>query len=129
MAEKTKNQRTSDFGENVVCKYLVRNGYKILFRNYYEKLDEIDIIARSFDRTLIFVKVKTLKEFNSLNLKPEDNLTKDKFKKLSRACRIFARSHPELLDENKGWRIDLVAVTMNDPDENVSANHYENIYF
>lgn len=129
MSERTKNQRIGDFGEDAACKYLIRNKHKILFRNYYEKFDEIDIIAKSFDGELIFVEVKTLKEFNGLCLKPEDNLTKDKFMKLSRACRIFAGSHPELIDKKRGWRIDLVAITMNDSNENISVRHYKNISF
>lgn len=129
MEEKTKNQRTGDFGENIACEYLVKNRYRILFRNHYEKFDEIDIISRSFDGTLVFVEVKTLRESDGLNLKAEDNLTKDKFKKLSRACQIFAGSHSWLIDENKGWRIDLVAVTIDDFSGRISLRHYENISF
>ena len=129
MAKKTQNKRIGDLGENFACEYLIKNKYKILFRNFYEKFDEIDIIAKSFYGTLVFIEVKTLREFNSLSLKPEDNLTKEKFRKLSRACRIFAASHPWLIDEKWGWRIDLVAVTMNDSNENILVNHYENIAF
>jgi len=127
--ERTKNQKIGDFGENIACEYLNKNRYRILHRNYYEKFDEIDIISRSFDGTLVFVEVKTLKALNSLNLKPEDNLTKDKFKKLSRACRIFAGLHPGLIDKDRGWRIDLVAVTIDDLNANTSVSHYENISF
>jgi hypothetical protein len=34
-------------------------------------------------------------------------------------------SYPELIDENKGWRIDLLALTINGKD--CVINHYENI--
>ena len=63
------------------------------------------------------------------NLIPEDNLTRNKFKKISRACRIFANLHGELFKKNKGWRIDLVAVTINNEEEDSEISHYENIAF
>lgn len=45
-------------GENLARKFLKRNGYKILKRNYVSKSGEIDIIG--YDRgTIAFVEVKT----------------------------------------------------------------------
>ena len=55
------NKNIGEIGENLACWFLLKNKYKILFRNYREKFDEIDIIARSFDGVLVFVEVKTLK--------------------------------------------------------------------
>ena len=46
------------FGEDLACEYLVKNGYKIIGRNYRINFGEIDIIAREGD-TLCFVEVKT----------------------------------------------------------------------
>ena len=54
----TKNRLTGNFGEDAAAKFLKRNGYRILERNYVAKGNEIDIIAKSKD-TLIFVEVKT----------------------------------------------------------------------
>lgn len=114
-------------GENLACEYLIKNKYKILFRNYYVKFDEIDIIALAFDQTLVFVEVKTLRVRDGMELMPEDNLSKDKFKKLSRACRIFSGLHPEFIDMGRGWRIDLVAIALDDFCKIASLRHYENI--
>ncbi|MEK7195586.1 MAG: YraN family protein, partial [Patescibacteria group bacterium] len=76
-------------GEDLACEYLVDKGYKIIGRNYREKWDELDIVARSQDKTLIFVEVKTINtaggDENSM-IMPEDNLTKSKMRKLKRAC-------------------------------------------
>ena len=124
---KTKNKEVGDLGEDLVCNYLIKDKYKILFRNYREKFDEIDIIARAFNRTLVFVEVKTVRGERGLNIKPEDNLTAVKFKKVTRACRIFAGSHPWLIDKKIGWRIDLIAITLGDSSKLVSINHYKNI--
>ncbi|MGB7957690.1 MAG: YraN family protein [Minisyncoccia bacterium] len=120
------NQNIGKIGEDLACKYLINKKYKILFRNYREKFDEIDIIAKSFDGNLVFVEVKTLKMNEHSKLMPEDNLTKNKFKKISRACRIFAGNHTELISDQKGWRMDLVAITLNERGD-TSITHYENI--
>ena len=118
------NKNVGEIGENLACRFLVEKKYKILFRNYREKFDEIDIIARSFDRVLVFVEVKTLKQ-NAGNLIPEDNLTRDKFRKISRACRLFVGFHKELIND-RGWRMDLVAVTLGENGKNM-ISHYENM--
>lgn len=49
-----------DLGENAAAKYLKKNGYKILGRNYRKKYGEIDIIAEK-DDSIAFVEVKTRK--------------------------------------------------------------------
>jgi putative endonuclease len=126
MTETNSNIKTGGKGEDLACDFLIKNKYKILFRNFRLGFDEIDIIARAFNGTLVFIEVKTLKGSDAMDLKPEDNLTKDKFKKVSRACRLFVGFHKKFLDEDKGWRIDLIAVTLSD-DGSGAINHYENI--
>lgn len=56
-----------DLGEKLACEYLVKNGYKIIGRNYRISFGEIDIIAwkkcglfSKKDKTVHFVEVKTL---------------------------------------------------------------------
>jgi putative endonuclease len=46
-------------GERLACRFLRRNGYKILHRNFWGgRGGEIDIVCRDHD-TLVFVEVKT----------------------------------------------------------------------
>jgi putative endonuclease len=46
-------------GEKLACRFLRRNGYKILYRNFRGRRGgEIDIVCRDGD-TLVFVEVKT----------------------------------------------------------------------
>lgn len=50
-----------DIGEKYAEKYLRKNGYKILDRNFLRKCGEIDIVAAK-DDYIAFVEVKTRKE-------------------------------------------------------------------
>lgn len=122
-------------GEDIACEYLIKNGYRVIGRNYREKWGEIDIIAKAQDLTLVFVEVKTLKAGESTDLVPEDNLTAAKLLKLRRTCEVFANSKSRLkfMSEDKGWRIDLITVAL-PPDyhltndiNNCIIHHYQNI--
>lgn len=51
-------KKIGDYGEEFAAKFLSKNGYKILKRNYRTRTSEIDIIARDGE-CLCFVEVKT----------------------------------------------------------------------
>ena len=124
-------------GEDLACEYLVKKGYKIIQRNYRQKWGELDIIARSADRTLVFVEVKTMTEAGRSGLEPEDQLTQAKLEKLKRTASLYAGHYPERVNDDKGWRIDLVAINVKndsrlrqgfgEPREDCDIKHYENI--
>ncbi len=116
-------------GEDIACKFLIERRYKILYRNYREKFDEIDIIAKSYNRTLSFLEVKTLQGFKDglLGLMPEDHMNKLKYERISRASRMFVAKHIDLIDFKKGWQIDLLAINLNIQKDNFEIVHYENI--
>jgi len=52
------NREFGALGEKLAAGYLKKNGYKILEKNYKNKLGEIDIIAREGDE-IVFVEVKS----------------------------------------------------------------------
>lgn len=124
------NIKIGQIGENAANEYLINNGWNILIKNYKRKGDEIDIIGLSKDRTLVFFEVKTL-FINRLStfdgLSPEDNLSAKKLHKITRACEFFARQHSELIDPDKGWRIDLIAIELGIDQKPKNMRHYENI--
>jgi putative endonuclease len=117
-------------GEGMACQYLLKNGYKILDKNFRKKFGEIDIIARSSDKTLVFCEVKTMVENPGFSerLRPEDNLTFHKAQKMKRAAQFFAANNPDLIYEERGWRIDLVAIVLSFDHKTVRRiQHYENV--
>jgi putative endonuclease len=112
------------FGEDLACEYLVKRGYKIIERNFKKPWGELDIIAKAPDKTLVFIEVKTMKE-NLVGLKPEDQLTSAKLQKLKRAASLYAGHRQELIKNDKGWRIDLITLTIEEKD--CLVRHYKNI--
>jgi len=118
-------------GEDLALKYLIANGYKIIERNYRRKWGEIDIIALSANKILVFVEVKTIRVDERLKQRgdyfiPEYNLSKAKLGKVRRTASIYANNHPLLINDKRGWRVDLMAMEL-DSTGGYQVRHYENV--
>jgi len=92
-------------GEKLACRFLRRNGYKILYRNFKGRTGgEIDIVCRDRD-TLVFVEVKTRtrEDFG----RPLRAVDQQKQKRISRGALAWLRmlDNPEIL-----FRFDVVEV-------------------
>jgi Holliday junction resolvase-like predicted endonuclease len=132
-------------GEDLACAYLVNNGYQIISRNYREKFGEIDVVAKSPDKTLVFVEVKTITSPEMVGdkspasyphlaglkyspeggvISPEDQMSALKIEKFRKISKWYANKHPELMSKN-GYRLDLIAIDFN-PD-NSQMRHYKNV--
>lgn len=126
----TQKSELGNYGENLACEYLIKKGYKILERNYRKPWGELDIIARAPDKTLVFVEVKTLRYYSGQamteHLQPEDEMSRQKILKTQKAARLYAGYYPEKINEDRGWRIDLLAITLR-TDIEPEITHYENI--
>ncbi|MBI5733267.1 YraN family protein [Candidatus Jorgensenbacteria bacterium] len=112
-------------GEEAAVRYLIKKGYKIIERNFKRSWGEIDIIARTKDKVLAFVEVKTMSVSSDDGLKPENQMTRGKLKRFSRAASLYAGSHSDLINDQQGWRLDVLALTVDGKD--FSIKHYQNI--
>ncbi len=54
-----KNYIIGNMGEQEATEYLVKNGYKILDKNFKCSIGEIDIIALDKNKEIVFIEVKT----------------------------------------------------------------------
>jgi putative endonuclease len=113
-------------GEDLACIYLINKGYQILERNYKKKFGEIDIIVETFDKILVFIEVKTLRR-SGAHFSPEDNFTTHKINRVKRMAEFFVAEHPSRINEELGWRIDLIAIEIFETGSPFSLRHYENI--
>jgi len=103
-----KARRTGVRGETYAYWYLRRNGYVMIARNFTHRglKGEIDLVGYDGE-TLAFVEVKTRTsprdEFGS----PEDAVTVEKQRKLSRMARQFVR---EYRARSAPFRFDILAI-------------------
>lgn len=101
--------RRGALGEKLACRYLRRNGYKVLFRNFRGRSGgEIDVVCRDKD-TLVFVEVKTRgrEDFG----RPVEAVDRQKQKRISRGALAWLRmlDNPDIL-----FRFDVVEVIIAD---------------
>ena len=126
-----QSAKIGKLGEEIAAKHFAGLGYLILFQNNRQKFDETDIIARHPDGTLIFCEVKTLsiKDSywgNSEAFMPEDHLDHQKLKRLIRGAERFLANNPKMVNEERGWQIDLIAITLKN-EIFFDLHHYQNI--
>ena len=98
------------YGEELAVKFLIENGYQILYRNWRYSRFEIDIIAEK-NGLLHIVEVKL--RSGKIGL-PEDNVTPKKIKFLLKATNFFLFQHPQYKD----FRINILSIsTVNEEPE------------
>ncbi len=102
-------------GENTAAKYLKRNGWRILQRNYVSPFGEVDIIAQKGD-TIAFVEVKTT--LTDIFGTPSEKVTSDKI----RRYRMGANYYFTEREINCVVRFDIIEVYKK------TINHIENAF-
>jgi putative endonuclease len=102
---KSKHIQRGELGEKMAGRFLRKNGYKILYRNFRgHSGGEIDIVARDND-TLVFIEVKTRtrEDFG----RPLTAVDRQKRRRVSRGGLAWLRllNNPDIL-----FRFDVVEV-------------------
>jgi len=100
-------------GEQIAINYLQNWGYRILERNYRNRLGEIDIIARQ-GRDLVFIEVKTRSD--NLFGSPFDSVTAAKQRQLSKVALEYLSKHNWL---DHPARFDVVGVRLMGKNETI----------
>src|ERR1700681_3343190 len=105
LPSRPEHLRLGTRGEKLACRFLRRNGYKVLYRNFRGRSGgEIDIVCRDKD-TLVFIEVKTRtrEDFG----RPFDAVDRNKQKRIARGGLAWLRllDDPDIL-----FRFDVVEV-------------------
>ena len=91
-------------GEDLACEHLVRQGMRILARNYRCRAGEIDVVAD--DRgTVVFVEVK--ERGGDSHGTAVEAVTPEKRRRILRAARVFAAQHGRT---DGFYRFDVVSI-------------------
>lgn len=99
-------------GEDLACRFLMKQGFSIVERNYWKKWGEIDVIVEKNDR-LHFIEVKAVTRPNLDDVahetvyRPEENVH---FAKIQRLRRVIQTYVAERGREMGDWQFDIAAV-------------------
>lgn len=115
-----KNIPKGKRGECLAEEHLVKQGFKIIERNWrYSRLGEIDIIAEDGD-ALVFVEVKTRTSCNFGH--PAEAITSRKGQRMRKLAEVYINKINA--DKYKNFRIDLIGILAG---KNTEITHIKNI--
>lgn len=112
---------TGNYGEDLACEYLKKQGYKILERNYRIRGGEIDLVARDGDY-LVFVEVKA--RYSHEYGPPAESITPWKIKALKKTALFYV---VKIHWGSRPYRIDVVTIDFADNRENPKIELIKNI--
>lgn len=93
-------------GEDAGCRFLVRQGYKIVEKNYRCPLGEIDVVARKGRKTA-FIEIKTRRSHHFGV--PEEAVERHKQRKIIQVAKWYLK---EKKQTDSSVQFDVLAVTM-----------------
>lgn len=115
-------KEVGNLGEETAVKFLKKNKYKILEKNYKTKLGEIDIICENSEY-IVFVEVKTRKQgtaipgYTAVNYKKQQHII--------RTASIYLQENkPE-----KQPRFDIIEVEHRNDGTALVKEHFENAFW
>jgi putative endonuclease len=113
-------QEVGKLGEEAARKFLKKRGYRIRETGFRCRHGEIDIIAQKKDY-LVFVEVrtKTNLEFGT----PEESITQSKKERFIASALTYTSTQQNIPSL---WRIDVVAIELDDKGKTSRIEHIEN---
>jgi putative endonuclease len=118
------------FGEKIAENYLRNKNYRILDKNYSNKVvacpqkGEIDIITRKNNR-IIFFEVKSLNSDRFIS--PEEKVDFQKRKKIMKTAESWLVKKKISLDTP--WQIDIISIKINLSKKTAKIRHFKNAVF
>ncbi len=110
----SEKQKIGEIGESEAVAFLVKQGFRILDRNYTKKWGEIDVVAEKGDK-VYFIEVKSVSRdrldnvsYGTDEYRPEDNMHPWKLQRMSRTIQTYLLS--KNIPDEKEWQVDLLVV-------------------
>jgi putative endonuclease len=120
---------TGKIGEQAAADFLKNNGYEILEMNFQNnsgrRLGEIDIIAKDKKtKELVFVEVKTRDSQKYGATLPEENITHEKLRKLSKIASAWLYKNNL---QDAAYRFDAISVWLDFETRRAKIKHITHI--
>lgn len=131
----SKKRRFGNWGEDIVCDILQKNGMELIDRNYLKRFGEIDIVARKGD-VLHFVEVKTVSRetlpdvnhetyFENMTHRPEENVDKRKILRMKRVITMYLEE--KQVKHDVEFQIDIASVVFYIRDKKVNVDFIDDV--
>jgi len=106
--------------EDVASRYLKQHGYRMLERNFFCRLGELDIVAQQ-KKVIVFVEVRSARYpfFHD----PLDSINPKKISHLKTAAQVWLLKRGI---ENQMLRFDIIIVMFNQGE--IKINHYKDAF-
>jgi putative endonuclease len=117
----TYQKKIGNKGEEIAADHLQDKGYQLLDYNFTTRFGELDLVALD-SGSIVFIEVKTRTSV-SYGM-PEASITSAKIEKIQNAGLLWLQAHPDAPDD---WRIDAIAILIDDQDNILDIQHFINI--
>jgi len=121
----SKNQKIGEIGEGIAVKYLLKNSFKIVERNFTRPYGEIDVVAIK-DKIFHMIEVKSvstdLENPKEFRVRPEENMHPKKIERFVRVSEVYA----DMKNLEGNWQLDLALVYIDDFHKKAKVVLYEN---
>jgi len=115
----SNNREKGRLGETIAADYLMKNGYRIIEKNYRTKLGEIDLIAEK-DNILVFIEVKSRSNTNFGF--PYEAVNRKKINRIIKASLVYLKQKGY---ENYQIRYDIIEIFLS---RDGKINHIKNAF-
>ncbi len=118
----TKRREIGNAGEKAAAKFLKKQGYRILEKNYVSCGYEIDLIAQNREYTVFCeVKTRTLGHENPKESRPASAVTPEKQRKIISVAKFYLSNK----NSSRNIRFDIIEVFVNEEKAVKKLNHLE----
>ena len=126
----SEKRKIGDIGEAVAEKFLVKQGFTVVERNYLKPFGEIDIIAKK-SGSFHFIEVKTVSReiqegsVSHETYNPAENVHPKKLARLHKTIETYLMEHN--ISPKTPWQLDVITVQLDLQRKKAKVDYLRNI--